>query len=526
VRSLLKPAAALAAAFLVTFSAGCGENVTAPRQAPAIDVGTLADTPNADLGVPGTTSAVTTRVNSGQCLDVWGAQLVAGAPVALHSCHGGANQQFTWTAAGEMRAGGLCVDAWGGAGRAGDQLVLWNCNGGANQKWALSAAGELRGVNNRCIDVFRFDASNGARPVLWDCNGGANQKWDTRGGTPATPAPAPAPAPAPPTSGGAAAVLSLMGQTPSVSSVEALGGAFARYEQDFRTYADRHWASEGTSVAANYYDRAMMYYVWWARTGNATYLERANALAVNYRKSFLEARGFNVLPYETFVDGVALHYLVTGDEASRAAVGKVADRFATSRFMDVLGNTAGEVDNRDQSRVLTALLVARRINAPTAAGNDWAGRARTALSNILRSQSSDGAYRFAQSGQCGYNKPWMVGLLNDALVRYHTSFEADSRIVGAVKRSLDYIWANDWRDAQQSIVYLGGNCGGDSPYTAPDLNNLVSSGFGFVYRQTGDATYRTRGDAVFIGGVNGGWPAGSKQFNQEYTSSYRYLGLR
>jgi hypothetical protein len=266
--------------------------------------------------------------------------------------------------------------------------------------------------------------------------------------------------------------------------------------------------------------------VWWARTGNSTYLERANALAVNYRQSFLEARGFNVLPYETFVDGVALHYLVTGDQASRTAVGKVADRFATSRFVDVLGNVAGEVDNRDQSRVITALIVARQIGAPSATGTDFADRARTALSNTLRSQSTDGAYRFQQSNQCGHNKPFMVGLLNDALIRYHTNFEADSRIVPAVKRSLDYIWANDWRSAQQSIVYLGGNCGSDSPFTAPDLNNLVSSGFGFVYRRTGDATYRTRGDAVFNGAVNGGWPAGSKQFNQQYTSSYRYLALR
>ena len=120
----------------------------------------------------------------------------------------------------------------------------------------------------------------------------------------------------------------------------------------------------------------------------------------------------------------------------------------------------------------------------------------------------------------------MVGLLNDALARYHATFEADSRIVGSVKRAVDYIWARNWRADQQAVLYLEGTCNGETPYTAADLNNLVSSGFGFVARQTGDATYRTRGDAVFSGGVYGGWPAGTKQFNQEYTSSYRYLALR
>jgi hypothetical protein len=31
---------------------------------------------------------------------------------------------------------------------------------------------------------------------------------------------------------------------------------------------------------------------------------------------------------------------------------------------------------------------------------------------------------------------------------------------------------------------------------------------------------------VFAGAVSGAWLTGSKQFNQQYTASYRYLGLR
>src|SRR3712207_6944233 len=60
------------------------------------------------------------------------------------------------------------------------------------------------------------------------------------------------------------------------------------------------------------------------------------------------------------------------------------------------------------------------------------------------------------------------------------------------------------------------------PYTTlfrSDLNNMISSGFGFVYKQTGDVTYRRRGDAVFEAGVKGAYLEGSKQFNEAYTRS-------
>jgi hypothetical protein len=319
-----------------------------------------------------------------------------------------------------------------------------------------------------------------------------------------------------------------MGSVPSVSAVEALGGAFARYEQDFRTVGDQRWTSDGTHYdPANYYDRAMINYVWWARTGNATYLERANALAVGYRQNYLVARGYPLDPWWLMLDGVALHYLVTGDAASQAAIGKIADRIAASGYVNDIGNIAA-TENRDQARVLMTFVLAHHVKAPSAVGNDWGARARAALTKILATQAADGAYRFTGTGsnQCGYNKPFMVGILNDAMIRYHSLIEADSRIAPALKRSLDYMWANDWVSTSQAFVYLGGPCNGDGRNPSADLNGLIASGFGFTYRQTGDATYRTRGDAVFAGGAYNGWLGTAKHFNQAYTSSYRYLAYR
>jgi hypothetical protein len=127
------------------------------------------------------------------------------------------------------------------------------------------------------------------------------------------------------------------------------------------------------------------------------------------------------------------------------------------------------MENRIQARVLLTFVLANYIKAPSLQGQDWSVRARDALTRIMASQSADGAYRFTYPtiNQCGHNKPWMVGLLNDAMIRYHALVERDPRILASVKRSVDYMWANDWRAAYRGFVYLGGVCNGARPGARP-----------------------------------------------------------
>jgi hypothetical protein len=336
-------------------------------------------------------------------------------------------------------------------------------------------------------------------------------------------------------------VLRLVGPALPPQEAAALGAPFDRYEKDFRTFAERHWRAEGSRwEEANYYDRAKIFYVWWARTGEDTFLKRANETALAYRRDYIEANGFRPSAHWSQMAGLALHCLVTGDPESGEAVGRAADLFSTPTNIATLADLEGEMDNRVQARTLEALLLSWQIGAPSLGipdkqpdgsdwgipgGNDWPGLLRKALGRILASQSPDGAYRFQQE-QCGHNKPFMVGLLNDALIQYHDQFEADPRILPAVKRSLDYLWDRNWNAKAQAFVYLEGPCGDNDLAPAPDLNNLILSGFGWVYRETGDTTYRDRGDAVLAGAVKGAWLAGGKQFNQTYTTSYKYAAFR
>jgi hypothetical protein len=319
----------------------------------------------------------------------------------------------------------------------------------------------------------------------------------------------------------------LVGPTITVTSASQLSAPFQKYEADFEKHANTHWNQTGATWTENYYDRALIYYAWWVRSANVEYWKRATALALSYRTGYLEPENYRIAAHWAQIEGLELHYLLTGDEKSRYAVGRIGDEFNAPYYMENLGKLDGVMENRIQARTLMALLTAWKVNAASQEGSAWATLLPGVLDAILSSQDYRGAYRFTrQDNQCGHNKPFMVGLLNDALIEYYTEFRADPRIPTAIRKSVDYMWANDWDDAAQSFVYLDGPCNGDGVAPAPDLNNLIVNGFGWVYRRTGDRAYLDRAERIFAGAVAKAWLEGSKQFNQQYASSFRYLAYR
>ena len=123
--------------------------------------------------------------SSNRCLDVFDNQTAAGTKVEIWDCHAGANQEWTPTSTGELRAysGTQCLDAPGTAG--GTAVVLWTCNGGTNQQWRPNPDGTVTGVQSGlCLDVTGGNVPagnvNGIAVELWTCNGGANQQWALR----------------------------------------------------------------------------------------------------------------------------------------------------------------------------------------------------------------------------------------------------------------------------------------------------------------------------------------------------------
>ncbi|MFD0900021.1 endo-1,4-beta-xylanase [Actinomadura sediminis] len=114
-------------------------------------------------------------VESGRCLDVPNASTTDGTGLQLWDCHGGTNQQWTFTDAGELRVyGDKCLDA-AGTGNAA-RVQIYGCWGGDNQKWRLNSDGSIVGVQSGlCLDAA--GSGNGTPIQLYSCWGGANQRW-------------------------------------------------------------------------------------------------------------------------------------------------------------------------------------------------------------------------------------------------------------------------------------------------------------------------------------------------------------
>ncbi|MEV3936551.1 ricin-type beta-trefoil lectin domain protein [Glycomyces sp. NPDC049804] len=154
-----------------TFSAG-----SIPAEASRI----IANAGPRDGGGGSTTGALRSAA-SNRCLDVPNQSTTNGTQVQIYDCWNGANQQWTYTAAGELTvyADGnrRCLDASGGGTANGTAAIIWTCHGGANQKWNRNADGTITSSSGLCLDVAGAATANGTKVQLWSCTGGSNQRW-------------------------------------------------------------------------------------------------------------------------------------------------------------------------------------------------------------------------------------------------------------------------------------------------------------------------------------------------------------
>ncbi|TDC16447.1 alpha-galactosidase [Actinomadura bangladeshensis] len=129
-------------------------------------------------GTP-TPSSQIKGVGSGRCLDVTEASQTNGTRVEIWDCNGQSNQQWTSTAAGELRVyGGKCLDVNNNGTADGTSVIIWDCNGQNNQKWRFNSDGTLTAVGaNKCLDVPNNSTANGTYLQIWTCHGGTNQRW-------------------------------------------------------------------------------------------------------------------------------------------------------------------------------------------------------------------------------------------------------------------------------------------------------------------------------------------------------------
>jgi hypothetical protein len=316
----------------------------------------------------------------------------------------------------------------------------------------------------------------------------------------------------------------LVGPTLTLAQAASSPSYFPLYEQKFQQFSDYQAQVSGTDWTANYYDRALNHWAFWVRTGNPLYWQRALTMLLAYRDQYLRPNNYGVQPHNQHIEGLAVHYWLTGDEESRSGVGRMAVSnkifpASTTEYWG-LGNKDGGIEGRMQARILMGYETAWELAVP---GEDWRGLMRTALDYILLTQYADGSFR--GGANCHESLNFMTGTLHDAFIKYSTRVEADGRLLDVMRRSLDFLWTQ-WVPTARALTYYSGPCtdGGATPVA--DLNMLSVLGYGWYYQQTGNTLYRDRGDQIFEGGVLGAYFEGAKQFNQQFYDSFQYLAYR
>lgn len=138
----------------------------------ALNAGSSTPTPTPTPG-----SGQVKGVGSGRCLDVPGAGTTDGTQLNLWDCNNRTNQQWSYTAGGELKVyGDKCLDA-AGTGN-GTKVQIYSCWGGDNQKWRLNSDGSIVGVQSGlCLDAAGNGTANGTLIQLYSCSGGSNQRW-------------------------------------------------------------------------------------------------------------------------------------------------------------------------------------------------------------------------------------------------------------------------------------------------------------------------------------------------------------
>ncbi|MGA5065200.1 endo-1,4-beta-xylanase [Streptomyces exfoliatus] len=142
----------------------------------ALNAGSTTPTPT-PTPTPSPGSGQIKGVASGRCLDVPNSSTTDGTQLQLWDCNSRTNQQWTYTAAGELRVyGDKCLDA-AGTGN-GAKVQIYSCWGADNQKWRLNSDGSIVGVQSGlCLDAAANGTANGTLIQLYSCWNGSNQHW-------------------------------------------------------------------------------------------------------------------------------------------------------------------------------------------------------------------------------------------------------------------------------------------------------------------------------------------------------------
>lgn len=223
----------------------------------------------------------------------------------------------------------------------------------------------------------------------------------------------------------------------------------------------------------------------------------------------------------------ATGYNVNGDPSAKPAVPGQADW----SYMRETAYALNAVSFAPQFGIpLETPFTALTPAAPPLAGDhlgQTVGGRKAELEQLLLGQLSQSFV----TKTAAYRKPFMVGLAAWSLIE---NYPDDPAVKSMLQIAADYMWQNMWiahpvtYPQNPSFHYTDDpDPNGNGTYETPDLNNLISPMYYWLYKVTGDAKYIDEGDQIFNSGatfvdtLNGG-----KQFDQNYRWTFEGLHYR
>jgi hypothetical protein len=315
------------------------------------------------------------------------------------------------------------------------------------------------------------------------------------------------------------------------------------YERNMRQYGTQvcqtnlmNPGSLDGKVGATYYDAEAVFYQIGDYFSDASWVACATSAEAVYRDTYVmrsDVMG-GVPGYWNFAEGLYIDFKKSGDAVSKDAVHLLATKGAYCSDTVPAEWTAGAHMAREGSFCLLAMIRDEQLGKPHRARQDLlTGQLLNMVDLWASYQALAPTAEFDGAPQCigkNYFQPFMAGLLMRTLIESN-AVKADPRIPQAIKKLVDFTWAQAWNATDKSFWYENCTNGVGTPWLlskqgAPDLNLLIAPAFAWLYNNTGDAKYRDQGDAVFAGGVTGAWLDGAKQFNQNYMWSPNYIRWR
>ncbi len=126
---------------------------------------------------------------SQRCLDIYSGSQQPETPAIIFDCHGRINQQWEYTAAGELRTfdGARCLDVRAASTDPKAIVQSYPCHGRANQKWTIRPDKTIASAQSGlCLTVVGGRTANGTGIDMWPCQSLAHQQWTFTTAPPST----------------------------------------------------------------------------------------------------------------------------------------------------------------------------------------------------------------------------------------------------------------------------------------------------------------------------------------------------